>query len=61
MLRFLDPFLLLDELRLPDDKAFAGFPSHPHRGFETCTIMLEGRMEHKDSCGNQVSSACKNR
>jgi redox-sensitive bicupin YhaK (pirin superfamily) len=30
-----------------------GFPSHPHRGFETVTYMLEGAMEHKDSLGNQ--------
>ncbi len=31
----------------------AGFPSHPHRGFETVTYMLEGRMRHKDSAGNE--------
>lgn len=48
-----DPFLMLDELRLPAEKAAAGFPSHPHRGFETCTIMKSGKMEHKDSVGNQ--------
>lgn len=47
-----DPFLMLDELRLPAEKAAAGFPSHPHRGFETCTIMKSGKMEHKDSVGN---------
>lgn len=49
----LDPFLLLDEFHSdrPDDYA-AGFPSHPHRGFETVTYMLEGAMEHKDSVGN---------
>lgn len=47
-----DPFLMLDELRLPAEKASAGFPDHPHRGFETCTIMKSGRMEHRDSVGN---------
>lgn len=52
-LRNLDPFLMLDELKLPADQATAGFPSHPHRGFETVSIMLSGRMEHKDSQGNQ--------
>lgn len=53
-LRNLDPYLMLDELRLPAKSAFAGFPDHPHRGFETCSIMLQGQMEHKDSAGNQV-------
>ncbi len=50
----LDPFLLLDEFHTdrPDDYA-AGFPSHPHRGFETVTYMIEGAMEHKDSVGNK--------
>jgi redox-sensitive bicupin YhaK (pirin superfamily) len=52
-LAMLDPFLLLDEFRSdnPNDYA-AGFPDHPHRGFETVTYMLEGAMEHKDSVGN---------
>lgn len=54
-LRNLDPFLMLDELRMPAHKATAGFPSHPHRGFETCSIMITGKMEHKDSVGNHVS------
>lgn len=36
-------------------RASAGFPDHPHRGFETCSIMLSGRMEHQDSMGNKVS------
>jgi quercetin 2,3-dioxygenase len=49
----LDPFLLLDEFRSenPDDY-MAGFPDHPHRGFETVTYMRQGRMRHKDSAGN---------
>lgn len=51
-LRNLDPYLMLDELKLPAEQAFAGFPDHPHRGFETCSIMLSGLMEHKDSAGN---------
>jgi redox-sensitive bicupin YhaK (pirin superfamily) len=51
-IRNLDPFLMLDELRLPAESAAAGFPDHPHRGFSTCSIMLSGRMEHRDSQGN---------
>lgn len=49
-----DPFLLLDEFHNdnPDDY-IAGFPDHPHRGFETVTYMLEGRMRHRDSVGNE--------
>ena len=48
----LDPFLLLDEFRSdrPDDY-IAGFPEHPHRGFETVTYMLAGHMEHRDHTG----------
>ena len=48
-----DPFLLLDELRSdnPDDY-IEGFPNHPHRGFETVTYMLAGRMRHGDNQGN---------
>ena len=48
-----DPFLMLDEFYSDDpDDYLAGFPSHPHRGFETVTYMLDGRMQHKDSGGN---------
>ena len=49
-----DPFLLLDAFRSdnPDDY-IAGFPSHPHRGFETVTYLLNGRMRHKDNTGNE--------
>jgi len=49
-----DPFLLLDEFKSdrPDDY-LAGFPDHPHRGFETVTYMLAGAMRHKDHVGNQ--------
>lgn len=48
-----DPFLMLDEFSTdnPDDY-IAGFPAHPHRGFETVTYMLEGHMQHKDHLGN---------
>ena len=51
--RRLDPFLMLDAFG--SDAAgdyIGGFPSHPHRGFETVTIMLAGRMRHQDSVGN---------
>jgi quercetin 2,3-dioxygenase len=50
----LDPFLMLDEFGT--DKAedyIAGFPDHPHRGFETVTYMLDGRMRHRDNHGNE--------
>ena len=49
----LDPFLMLDEFGTenPDDY-IAGFPPHPHRGFETVTYMLDGRMQHRDHLGN---------
>jgi len=50
----LDPFLLLDEFRSDkSDDYIAGFPDHPHRGFETVTYMLAGNMEHKDHKGNK--------
>ncbi len=50
----LDPFLLLDEFGTdkPEDY-IGGFPSHPHRGFETVTYMLDGRMRHQDNHGHQ--------
>jgi len=50
----LDPFLLLDEFGTdrPEDY-IAGFPEHPHRGFETVTYMLDGRMRHRDNHGNE--------
>jgi hypothetical protein len=53
-LSYLDPFLMLDEFGSdkPGDY-IAGFPSHPHRGFETVTYMLDGRMRHKDNHGNE--------
>ena len=53
-LQELDPFLLLDAFRSdnPDDY-IAGFPSHPHRGFETVTYLINGRMRHKDNAGNE--------
>lgn len=50
----LDPFLLLDEFRSDRaDDYLAGFPDHPHRGFETVTYMLAGAMEHRDHKGNR--------
>jgi redox-sensitive bicupin YhaK (pirin superfamily) len=45
-----DPFLLLSEDWIPPGK---GFESHPHRGFETVTLVLEGELEHRDSRGNR--------
>jgi len=49
-----DPFLLLDEFRSDDAADYiGGFPEHPHRGFETVTYMLEGRMRHRDHMGNE--------
>jgi len=52
-LDMLDPFLLLDEFRSDQANDYiAGFPSHPHRGFETVTYMLAGRMRHGDNQGN---------
>jgi quercetin 2,3-dioxygenase len=52
--RRLDPFLMLDHFgsENPDDYV-AGFPDHPHRGFETITYMLQGRIRHRDSAGHE--------
>jgi hypothetical protein len=53
-LNMLDPFLLLDEFGSDDPNDYiAGFPPHPHRGFETITYMLNGKWQHKDSAGNK--------
>jgi hypothetical protein len=53
-LDYLDPFLLLDEFKSEDGADYiAGFPDHPHRGFETVTYMLEGSMRHQDHKGNE--------
>lgn len=50
----LDPFLLLDEFGTDRAEDYlAGFPEHPHRGFETVTYMLDGRMRHRDNHGNE--------
>ncbi|WP_373001482.1 pirin family protein [Marinobacter sp.] len=50
----LDPFLMLDEFGSADAADYmAGFPSHPHRGFETVTYMIEGHMLHEDHLGNR--------
>ena len=52
--RRLDPFLMLDAFGSDSrDDYIGGFPDHPHRGFETVTYMLEGRMRHRDSAGNE--------
>lgn len=50
----LDPFLMLDEFGSDQPRDYiAGFPSHPHRGFETVTYMIEGHMLHEDHLGNR--------
>ncbi len=51
--RLADPFLMLDEFRSDEPQDYlAGFPPHPHRGFETVTYMIDGRMRHRDNQGN---------
>ena len=53
-LDMIDPFLMLDRMDSDDpDSYIAGFPDHPHRGFETVTLVLDGLMRHKDSVGNE--------
>jgi quercetin 2,3-dioxygenase len=50
----LDPFLMLDSFATDDANDYiGGFPNHPHRGFETVTYMIDGRMRHKDNAGNE--------
>ena len=50
----LDPFLMLDNFASDDPNDYgAGFPDHPHRGFETVTYMIAGRMRHRDSAGHE--------
>jgi len=52
-LPLLDPFLLLDDFRSDDpDDYIGGFPPHPHRGFETVTYLMHGRMRHGDNAGH---------
>ncbi len=51
---YVDPFLMLDEFYSDDPQDYiAGFPSHPHRGFETVTYMLDGHMRHEDHLGHR--------
>ncbi len=53
-LDMLDPFLLLDCFESDDSQDYiGGFPTHPHRGFETVTYLLNGRMRHKDNAGHE--------
>lgn len=53
-LNMLDPFLLLDVFETDEPQDYiGGFPSHPHRGFETVTYLLAGQMRHKDNAGNE--------
>jgi quercetin 2,3-dioxygenase len=53
-LRRLDPFLMLDEFRSDEPQDYlAGFPDHPHRGFETVTYMIAGRFRHRDNKGHE--------
>lgn len=52
-LKHLDPFLMLDEFRSDSPQDYiGGFPDHPHRGFQTVSYLLEGRIRHQDSQGN---------
>ena len=50
----LDPYLMVDEITSMDGQDYmAGFPAHPHRGFETITYLIQGRMRHEDHLGHQ--------
>ncbi len=50
----LDPFLMVDNFRSKDpDEHIAGFPNRPHRGFETVTYMISGRMRHRNNAGHE--------
>src|SRR6187399_847662 len=52
--RRLDPFLMLDAFGTDNPEDYiGGFPNHPHRGFETVTYMIAGRMRHRDNAGNE--------
>jgi quercetin 2,3-dioxygenase len=52
--RRLDPFLMLDAFGTDNPGDYiAGFPDHPHRGFETVSYMLQGRLRHRDSAGHE--------
>jgi len=54
LLRNIDPFLMLDEFLSDDPQEYlAGFPDHPHRGFETVTYMIAGRFRHRDNKGHE--------
>jgi hypothetical protein len=54
LLRRLDPFLMLDEFRSDEPQDYlAGFPNHPHRGFETVTYMIAGKFRHRDNKGHE--------
>jgi len=53
-LNMLDPFLLFDAFESDQAEDYiGGFPSHPHRGFETVTYLLAGQMRHKDNAGHE--------
>src|SRR5262245_42171709 len=57
-LPMLDPFLMLDEIKSDREEDWqAGFPTHPHRGFETVSYVLAGAFEHADSVGNHGAIA----
>ncbi len=58
----IDPFLMLDHFDSPQAHDYlAGFPDHPHRGFETVTYMLDGRIRHKDNHGASCIPKCRSR